>query len=226
MNRQSIWQRPLGKCALVLGLGALGATIATPTRADCSIYNLIAPPARWDTPVRGDARLVPAVYRPGSGGFIRVDHETSVPNGGIVGLWSVSFVSDGTAHPIPIPAGAVVDFGTVQWHDDGTELMVSGGRPPSTGDVCMGVWEQTGPFTYKLKHVALAWISSDTPPPQGPVSPAVFVGPAIIRALVTLSHHPQNTYQGTFTIDQYATDGTTLLEHIGGTVSGTRITVD
>jgi hypothetical protein len=119
----------------------------------------------------------------------------------------------------------VFDFGTVQWHNDGTELMISGGRPPSTGDVCMGVWEQTGPFTYKLKHVALAWVSSDTPPPLGPVSPAVFVGPAIIRELITLSHS-RDSYEGTFTLDQYASDETTLLEHISGTITGTRITVD
>jgi hypothetical protein len=89
----------------------------------------------------------------------------------------------------------------------------------------MGVWQKAGQNTYKLKHVALAWLSSDTPPPLGPVSPAVFVGPAIIREAVTLDRS-HNNFEGTFTIDQYAKDETTLLQHIGGKVSGTRITVD
>ena len=91
-------------------------------------------------------------------------------------------ISDGIP-PNPVPKGVTVDFGTVQWHDDGTELMISGGRRPSTGDVCMGVWQQIGSHSYKLKHLALAWVSSDTPPSmEGPgPSPAQFLGPAIIQ---------------------------------------------
>ncbi len=143
----------------------------------------------------------------------------------IVGLWKVSFTSDGSAYPGPIPPGIEIDFGTVQWHSDGTEFMISGGRAPSTGDVCMGVWERTGPRTVKLNHLALAWGSQDTPPPVGPVTPAAFLGPAVFQETVTLSQDG-NSYTGAFTIDQYAADGTTLIEHIGGTVSGTRMTVD
>jgi hypothetical protein len=120
----------------------------------------------------------------------------------------------------------VVDFGTVQWHSDGTEITFSGGRPPSSGDVCMGVWKKTGRNTYKLNHIALAWISADTPPQLGgPVSPAVFVGPATIRQVVTLDRSG-NSFEGSLTIDQYAQDETTLLQHIGGKVVATRVTVD
>jgi hypothetical protein len=225
MKRISISQRLLGNGVLVLGLATFTSMIANSALAGCSLYNPILPPADWDTPARGSSGFVKAVYRPGSALITNVGHETSVPSSSIAGLWKVSFVSDGTAYPISVPLGALVDFGTVQWHNDGTELMISGGRPPSSGDVCMGVWEQTGPFTYKLKHIALAWVSSDTPPPLCPVSPAVFVGPAIIRELVTLSHS-RDSYEGTFTLDQYASDETTLLEHISGTITGTRITVD
>jgi hypothetical protein len=126
-----------------------------------------------------------------------------------------------------VPAGVTTDFGTVQWHADGTEIMISGGRPPSTGDVCMGVWEQVGPFTYKLKHIALAWLSSDTPPSMGGPgpSPAQFLGPATISELVTLSKS-RASYAGTFTIDQYNADESALLVHISGTITGTRVTVD
>jgi hypothetical protein len=105
--------------------------------------------------------------------------------------------------------------------------MISGGRPPSTGDVCMGVWEQTGPFTYKLKHLALAWLSSDTPPSMGGPgpSPAQFLGPAIIHQEVTLAKS-RSSYRGTFTLDQYNADESALLVHVSGTVTGTRVTVD
>jgi hypothetical protein len=224
MKRISMPQHLLGKCVLVLGMGSLTSVIAGPAVAGCGLYNPVVPPS-WNAPAREGSGLMKAVYRPGSGGFTLVDHETSVAHSGITGLWNVKFISDGTAHPIPVPQGALVDFGTVQWHDDGTELMISGGRPPSTGDVCMGVWEQTGAFTYRLRHIALAWISADTPPPLGPVSPAIFLGPAVIREIVKLSHS-RDSYEGTFTLDQYASDGTTLLEHISGTITGTRITVD
>jgi hypothetical protein len=140
----------------------------------------------------------------------------------IVGMWKINLVSDGTAYPTIIPAGVPLDFGTAQWHSDGTEFLISGGRAPSTGDVCMGVWEQTGSATYKLKHIALAYASSDSSPP---VIPAAFVGPGIFHQTVTLSPSG-NSYEGTFTIDQYQPDGVTLIEHVGGTVTGVRFTVD
>lgn len=143
----------------------------------------------------------------------------------IVGLWKVTFTSDGTAYPGPIPAGVETDFGTVQWHSDGTEFMISGGRAPSTGDVCMGVWKKTGLRTYKLNHLALAWASSDSAPPAGPVSLSVFLGPAVFSETITVSANGA-TYDGPFTIDQYAADGVTVLEHIAGTVKGTRMTAD
>jgi hypothetical protein len=219
------WGLP-GKCVLVVGLGTLGSTAAYPAFAGCSLYNPAAPPAQWVMPGEDGARLIAAVYRPGSERFVRVGHETSVANSGIVGLWKISMVSDGVP-PNPVPAGVTVDFGTVQWHNDGTELMISGGRPPSTGDVCMGVWEQTGPFTYKLKHIGLSWLSSDTPASMGGPgpSPAIFLGPATIEQVVTLSK-TRDSYQGTFTIDQYNADESQLLVHISGTITGLRVTVD
>ena len=193
------WIRTLALCAA----GGLAAPLAL---ADCGVYGRsAAPPEHWNT------------ASPKPGGAHR--------NAGIVGLWQFTFVSDGSAYPGPIPYGAVVDFGTVQWHSDGTEITSSGGRAPSTGDVCMGVWEQTGPGTYKLKHLALSWVSGDTPPPVGPVLPAAFMGPAIIRQSVTLDA-ASDSFTGSFTIDQYAPDGSTLLEHIAGKVMATRVTVD
>ncbi len=223
MNATSSWERAPLRCALVLTLGTL-ASMSAPASAGCS--NPVTPQAQRFA-LQENAGFVPAIYRPGAERLIPASDETSnLQDGGIVGLWKVSFVSDGIA-PNPVPVGAIVDFGTVQWHDDGTEIMISGGRPPSTGDVCMGVWERIGPFTYKLKHIALAWVSSDTPPAMGGPgpSPAQFLGPSIIREMVMLDRS-RNAYQGGFTIDQYNADESMVLVHISGTVTGTRVTVD
>jgi len=142
----------------------------------------------------------------------------------IVGLWHFTFVAQGNEPPGP-PDGAVVDSGYVTWHGDGTELMNSG-RAPTTGDFCMGVWKQAARSTYKLNHFALAWAWDPVAPATGPgTGGADFVGPANIREVVTLDH-TGNHYQGTFTLVQYAADGTTVLATVTGTVTATRITVD
>lgn len=219
---KGIWRSKhvAGKCALVLGLGTLASTIANPATAGCGLYDPVTRSALRVTPGQEAARLIDAVYHPGSSQFLQVAN-----NSGIVGMWEVTFVSDGVP-PNPVPKGIMTDFGTVQWHDDGTEVMISGGRPPSTGDVCMGVWEQTGPATYRLKHIALAWASADTPPSMGGPgpSPAEFLGPAIIKEVVTLDGS-QATYRGHFTLDQYNADKTAVLVHLSGIITGKRVTV-
>ena len=86
----------------------------------------------------------------------------------------------------------------------------------------MGSWEQTGPWTYRFKHIALAWANSDSMPPA---TPAAYVGPAIMRATVTLNRS-RNAFEGHFTLDQYAPDEVTLIEHVAGKVTATRFAVD
>jgi hypothetical protein len=57
----------------------------------------------------------------------------------IVGMWDTQFISEGnTTLTPPIPDGAVIDFGYVQWHGEGTELFNSGSRAPATQNFCMG----------------------------------------------------------------------------------------
>ena len=128
----------------------------------------------------------------------------------IVGLWHVVFTT--TSNDVGIPPGAVIDDAYATWHSDGTELMNSS-RPPITGSFCMGVWAHVPPRSYRLKHIALAWNNTGTE----------FVGPAIIKEEVTLKPGDES-YEGTFTLDQYAPDGTTRLAHIEGTIAATRIT--
>lgn len=129
---------------------------------------------------------------------------------GIVGLWSVKFVSEGTPG---IPDGTVIDDAYVTWHGDGTEIMNSA-RPPITSSFCMGVWKQTGQRRFKLNHFAKSWDPSGT----------TFIGPANIKEEVVLDRDG-DSYRGTFTIDQFDNNGN-VLAHLIGKVSGTRITVD
>jgi hypothetical protein len=129
----------------------------------------------------------------------------------IVGLWKVKFVSKGNT-AIGIPDGAPIDEGYATWHSDGTEIMNSG-RAPITGNFCMGVWKKTGRSSYKLNHFALSWDPTGT----------TLIGPANIKEEVVLDS--ENSYSGTFTIDQFDTEGH-LLAHISGLVSAQRITAD
>lgn len=74
---------------------------------------------------------------------------------GIVGLWQFKM------------SGFNVDWGTQAWHGDGTEFMFSVGQNPETGDVCQGVWQQIGPRTYTLNHIAMGWAAPGADPTKG-----------------------------------------------------------
>ena len=119
-----------------------------------------------------------------------------------------------STHNPPIPDGAVVDFGYSQWHGDGTEILNSGGRAPATENFCLGVWGQTGFLAFELNHFALSYDAT-----TGAMNANVN-----IREQVTLSPSG-NMYTGTFTIDVYDPKGNHV-DHIAGTVNGTRLTVD
>ena len=168
---------------LALGLGVLGMAIAGEASAGCAEF---ATP-----PDQAGVSFKPAVYVPGESpfGFTQVSSNGEYWHHSIVGLWRVEFLAKNNTNGIP--DGALIDFGTATWHADGTEAMVSGGRDPSTGDVCMGVWEQTGEATYKLTHVALAWAAGS------------YAGPTTIEETVTLDQGGK-TFHGTFTITAHA----------------------
>src|SRR5260370_42318683 len=110
-----------------------------------------------------------AAYRPAR--FVLAADST--PSGAsIVGLWKVTFTAGGT----------MVDWGYAQWHSDGTEIMNSGGRSPAAQNFCLGVWEETGPSSYKLNHVELSYDAA-----TGPLNPIVTV-----REGVTVDHPGYN----------------------------------
>jgi len=120
----------------------------------------------------------------------------------IVGLWSFSFVA----------GGAQVDWGYTEWHPDGTEITNSGGHSPASGNFCLGVWRQSGPNTFHLKHFPLGY-----DPATGLLAVKI-----ILTEDVTVDR-TGNNYSGPFTEDIYDPTGVTLLQHVAGTVTGHRV---
>lgn len=136
-------------------------------------------------------------------------------NPSIVGLWNIQFLSLGNAsHSPSIPDGALLDFGFNEWHSDGTEILNSGGHAPATENFCMGVWGQTGFLTFELNHFALSYDATS----------GMLANVVNIREQTTLSPSG-DSYTGTVTLDIYDTKGNHV-DHLGGTVAATRVTVD
>jgi hypothetical protein len=154
----------------------------------------------------GSAPIQPASYQVGStdAQLIRTQSVTPANLGaqGIVGLWSVSFVA----------GGQQIDWGYTEWHSDGTEITNSGGHSPASGNFCLGVWRQSGPNTYHLKHFPLAY-----DPATGQLAAKI-----ILTEDVTVDRTGAN-YSGPFTLDIYDPTGVTLLQHVAGTTTGHRV---
>jgi hypothetical protein len=185
---------------------ALGVVYTPVAAAGCAWPDALGrPSAPRSRPQSGIAKYLPASF------LLVGDHERENGEGdGIVGLWHAKLVSQGSQY---IPDGVPIDDAYVQWHSDGTELMNSS-RPPVTGSFCMGVWERTGPSTYRLNHVAISWNPDST-----------FQGPASVREEITLAKGG-NKYTGTFTIVQYDASGINVLPPtpIVGVITAERIT--
>jgi hypothetical protein len=153
-------------------------------------------------------KLVPASFTQTAA----FEEETNFPENryAIVGLWKMTMTAKGNKAP---KDGTPIDFGYQVWHSDGTELITSGSRPPSTGDVCQGAWERTSYHHYVLNHFGLSWDPTGT----------VFVGPANIKEEIVVDES-RNHYAGTFEIIQYSTDEKTVLGGVKGVVTGDRVT--
>jgi hypothetical protein len=95
--------------------------------------------------------------RPGTAPALAAAAQGNGSNGGgaIVGLWqNVMTAFPGTSDEF------VFDFGFQQFHSDGTELMISGGVPPTIGNVCIGTWERKG-GAIRLVHVTWNWAGDE-----------------------------------------------------------------
>jgi hypothetical protein len=219
-NEMTTTSKSQGFWLRTIAAGAVGLTLCGVAAAGCGSF--VGPgsaPVGWKAPARGPS-MMPTLYAPDPARFVRVGDDWGPHLAGIVGMWRVSFLAD--VDEGPFKAGDMVDFATIQYHADGNEFMISGGRAPSTGDVCMGVWKQTGERTYQVKHLALAWTGPDAHPPSATVA---YLGPSVIHESIHLNH-ARNYFEGTFTIDQYAVDETTLLVHLSGKLVGARYGFD
>jgi predicted small lipoprotein YifL len=187
-----------------LSAGIFVAMFASKAFAGCGDLNLRGP---FEFPEHaGEARpLVAAAAEKAS--------DDSPTTASIVGMWKVQFISKGnTSHNPPIPDGALIDFGFMQWHSDGTEIQNSAGVPG--GGFCLGTWVRTDFLGFELNHFPVAF-----DPTTGKV--ANYIN---LREQVTLA--PDGTfYTGSFTENIYDPTGKQV-DHVAGTLSGERITVD
>jgi hypothetical protein len=134
-------------------------------------------------------------------------------------LWHVIYTAN-SASPSgnfpPTPFQFVETLKT--WHADGTELE-NAFLPPASGNVCFGVWKETGHGSVKLHHIGLMFDS------MGRVS-NIFT----IDEKDTVASNGK-TYSGNFDFKLWPPNfdgvgvGTPLAE-VTGSTAGTRITVD
>jgi len=159
------------------------------------------------------ASLIPAVFHPDAAGgaWVSVNDGEHFPPS-IVGMWRFQFS--------PELGG---DFGTVLWHEDGTEIMISAARDPAAGDVCMGTWKQTGRYTYELNHIAMGHDG----PPGGPPSPT-FTNTVHLHEYIRLDH-AGNHYSGTIHAVISAAnpddpfDESNVIARVTGSIAATRV---
>ena len=167
-------------------LGLLGLGFGGALQANCLDVAL-----RGTGSASGPLRFVPAVYHPDeNGATFGVAFEESPA---VVGLWEFEWRAKGNA--AGPPDGTLLDFGTVAWNEDGTEVTISGGRTPAVGDVCMGAWRQVGHSTFRLTHLAMGY-----GPPPGP--PAGYAGLAEVQMQVSVAPD-EDSFHGNFTLTQY-----------------------
>ena len=188
------------KFATILGIVALATMFVTTANAACGSQGQLKPQSWNGASSTASLLQVNDFFEP------------------IVGMWQVQFIAEGNKGSMAPPDGAVIDSAVVVWHADGTEIMNSG-RPAQDGNFCLGIWQRTGFFTYKVNHFALGNDTENAPTGVG--NPA---GPTRIQESVTLSRDG-NSYTGSFTLDASNPDGSPAA-HIVGVLKATRINLN
>jgi hypothetical protein len=133
----------------------------------------------------------------------RADDGTPQPPASMVGMWMTTFTT----------GGEVFDVGFDVWHSDGTQIL-NDAPPPASGAVCLGIWTQTGDYTYSLKHPT--WLFDETN--------TNLIGVGYILEAVTLDPGGYS-FSGTYSVVGYDLDGNQTFE-VDGEISGDRITID
>jgi hypothetical protein len=161
----------------VLAVGAIEA------RAAC-----FAPGASKLSTLTGAAKLA----RPGTAPALAAAAQGAGSSGGgpIVGLWQVLMTAfPGTNNEF------IFDFAFQQFHADGTEMMISGGVPPSIGNICIGAWERRAGGVIRLRHMTWNFVGGEV---LGDLPTGYFL------LDVTLRPNSQGTaYEGTWKAASY-----------------------
>ena len=108
----------------------------------------------------GAAAISAKLAQLGKAPALSADAQNGNANGGgpIVGQWQVLMTAfPGTANEF------VFDFGFQQFHNDGTELLISGGVPPTIGNVCIGAWERDAAGVIRVRHMTWNWAGNEVP---------------------------------------------------------------
>jgi len=126
----------------------------------------------------------------------------------IVGLWHVIYTNNAD--------GSTFNDTFDTWHSDGTEFE-SAFLAPAGGNVCVGVWKESGRRSVTLHHVGWLFGSSN---PQ-----ATATNTFTIDSELTVAEDGKS-YCGKFTFKVWNLDGTPTKTEVTGTIAATRITVD
>ena len=213
MNRMNIFQAfRSGRFSALVALVGLGLLFtASGTKASCALS--------YKT---GAAPSVPFLSPQGNESLNRQEDDESNKPASIVGLWHVlytatydnNFPPGGPYPPTPFPF--VESFKT--WHGDGTEFE-NAFLPPSGGNICFGVWKESGHRSVKLHHIGLMFN------PDGSIS-SIFT----VDETDTVASDGK-TYKGTFDFKLWPPSydavgvGTPIAE-VKGTTAATRIAAD
>jgi hypothetical protein len=125
----------------------------------------------------------------------------------IAGMWLTDFLlGDGPD---------VYDQMFQQYHQGGTETSLSNGLPPVLGNVCLGIWQAIGPWTFVVKHVAWNWNPDHT-----------LAGTFVLEFEVTVDASGLE-FDGSWSASNFDLEGTHLADlDADGLVRGARITID
>jgi hypothetical protein len=215
MNRRNTFQ-VLGRFSALLVLAGFSLLLtATGTKAGCGLpYKTGAAPS------------IPFLSPQGDGSSNHQEGEESNKPASIVGLWHLIYTAtSSTSGPIPfpvIPPGPPSSFQFAEtfktWHADGTEFE-NAFLPPTGGNICFGVWEDSGHGSVKLHHIGLMFASDGN-----------------ISFIFTIDEKNKvapngKTYSGTFDFKLWPpffsqVDTGKPLQEVKGTTAGTRITVE
>ena len=124
-------------------------------------------------------------------------------NTSIVGLWHIRFlVGDQT-----------IQEAFQIWNAGGTEVH-NPNVDPRQGNICLGVWKEAAPQSFKLTHRVWLYDTSGN-----------FQAVGYLSETLTLADRG-NTHSGTFTLDLYDLSGNFLVHAGEGTVVGERISAN